>query len=912
MKKALLVLGFAMCATIAFAQTNSFRVNNTETAKAALKALPAPSAQPVDYKASIFSKDDAALQTWEFDNMEGIVYGTHGCIGDYVAGNDTLKAHGNDVLIYDDNGVADTLAVHGQTAEIFCWYHVADSASLANVQGSIPYKSSMSFYMGSTYTGNDNGYMFMATSRVTPMDGVHHAFVGFPAVECPADAQLIDVRFIQFYVKYYNNCYIDYKINGQWKEREINVDGVDVDINDMAPLRVSYTMPTELANETNIEIRIRHLCDGDRGSVYGYTWAIDNVSIHAISGDEANRWYTNRQSFRDGFYGTMPKDMEIPITWWGEIFNNGINQRTNVSLNLDHIAPDLATTTPILTKQLNNMPADPTIMHRVLVDERGWVADELANRPDWSGDLTSCGIWYYGPNYGATNIAPTANYSLTSLPVSEPGMNYFAASVTSDSIDAIVWDTIAYRVSDETGGDNWLSVSGYRWANDNGIIPSGSAYKAGFTSNNQFVTDSSLHFSTQGYMVLNRFTTGNTIPTDTAGRPWVFAGLEIVPQTEDPASELINSAIFPVVWETVDTIEDGEETYEWLDVNTGFSTVQPYSVTASDLNALETGRLAPSDSYRAVNFPFYNQPVLKPNTTYYFGYQLAETGKFAAAATAYRYKNDQGGYTYYLRDSDPEVANGYTQFTPTPYDMLVFDPIAGGFYSGWNFSYYAMIRPIVAPYQDLPTNEITAICNDGVEITDEEQDGICDAPAVAVQGSTPTVFIFPEGKWCDTCTGAYKIDINSIKVDNNVVDIDGSYNDFQISEGFYNVYTTDSVLALRRYYYAITFNSIAGDHRVEASAVFTPWTFEGIDPVASNVSLGLRPNPATSSVSMNINGVNGMVNCSIIDMSGRVVYNADINADQAHVIDLSNVAAGAYFVRVTNGDFSKIEKLIVR
>ena len=76
--------------------------------------------------------------------------------------------------------------------------------------------------------------------------------------------------------------------------------------------------------------------------------------------------------------------------------------------------------------------------------------------------------------------------------------------------------------------------------------------------------------------------------------------------------------------------------------------------------------------------------------------------------------------------------------------------------------------------------------------------------------------------------------------------------------------------------------------------------------------LGLQPNPATSSVKLNITGVNGKVNCSIIDMSGRVIYNADINAEQQHVIDLSNVAAGAYFVRVTNDNFSKVEKLIVR
>ena len=55
-----------------------------------------------------------------------------------------------------------------------------------------------------------------------------------------------------------------------------------------------------------------------------------------------------------------------------------------------------------------------------------------------------------------------------------------------------------------------------------------------------------------------------------------------------------------------------------------------------------------------------------------------------------------------------------------------------------------------------------------------------------------------------------------------------------------------------------------------------------------------------------------MVNCALIDMSGRVVYSQNINAETAQVINLDGLAKGAYFVRITNDKFSKIEKLIVR
>jgi hypothetical protein len=47
-------------------------------------------------------------------------------------------------------------------------------------------------------------------------------------------------------------------------------------------------------------------------------------------------------------------------------------------------------------------------------------------------------------------------------------------------------------------------------------------------------------------------------------------------------------------------------------------------------------------------------------------------------------------------------------------------------------------------------------------------------------------------------------------------------------------------------------------------------------------------------------------------MSGRIVYNQNFNATAAHSIHVSNFAKGAYFVRITNHEISKVEKLIIR
>ena len=49
-----------------------------------------------------------------------------------------------------------------------------------------------------------------------------------------------------------------------------------------------------------------------------------------------------------------------------------------------------------------------------------------------------------------------------------------------------------------------------------------------------------------------------------------------------------------------------------------------------------------------------------------------------------------------------------------------------------------------------------------------------------------------------------------------------------------------------------------------------------------------------------------------LEGSGRVIYNANVNAEVEQTIDLSGVPAGAYFVRVTNDSFSKVEKLIIK
>ena len=152
--------------------------------------------------------------------------------------------------------------------------------------------------------------------------------------------------------------------------------------------------------------------------------------------------------------------------------------------------------------------------------------------------------------------------------------------------------------------------------------------------------------------------------------------------------------------------------------------------------------------------------------------------------------------------------------------------------------------------------------------------------------------------------GHYAID--EILVDGKSVNLN---DEDMISATEYNVTDEDGNVLLERYYYRVTLRDISENHTISAKASYKELSVREAEDL---VNIALAPNPATSQVRLNVSGMTGMVDCSIIDMSGRQVYASSFVAGSEQTIDLSGVAAGAYFVRITNNDFSKVEKLIVR
>lgn len=81
---------------------------------------------------------------------------------------------------------------------------------------------------------------------------------------------------------------------------------------------------------------------------------------------------------------------------------------------------------------------------------------------------------------------------------------------------------------------------------------------------------------------------------------------------------------------------------------------------------------------------------------------------------------------------------------------------------------------------------------------------------------------------------------------------------------------------------------------------------EGIDRI-DDVSFTLYPNPASSSVTV-VTSASATV--CLLDLSGRTVYCDAAQAD-VHTIDVSGMAKGVYYVRVTDIDGTAVRKLVV-
>ncbi len=96
-----------------------------------------------------------------------------------------------------------------------------------------------------------------------------------------------------------------------------------------------------------------------------------------------------------------------------------------------------------------------------------------------------------------------------------------------------------------------------------------------------------------------------------------------------------------------------------------------------------------------------------------------------------------------------------------------------------------------------------------------------------------------------------------------------------------------------------------------------PASFEtaiGIDAVNGNNAVTIYPNPAEQSTTIRVNGVEGIVSVTIVDMTGRTVSTSSLecSGDCENLMNVTDLAAGSYFVRLQGNGLDTVKKLVIK
>ena len=862
-----MVLTFALCATFVFAQTATPRTKG-EVKKAATTV----SQEQHNYGSSIFTKDDPVLFTCDF-SVANSNYST----GTIVGG---LEGHGQN---YDyaqwrrwPNVDSTTFVLAGNT------YPRLLQTYFGGWETFYPYLVN---YADTAVSSAENGFMMMSMyDQSATNSGNFNAYILFDSIDV-STANVIDVTMFQYYRKYYDYCYIDYNVNGSgnnstWNEMEINIRGIDVEVNGALWGMYTNTLPTAAAGSPNLGVRIRYKSlNSNTHDAYGYFWMLDDVKLTA-GGPYRIKKYAPEE-YVEGNYSIIPQGLKINPAWYTQIKNIGYMAQNNINAKLYHLNATQDVATEIDAYNNGSLSIDNA--KEVIVDRQGWI---FADSMDYRG-------WYGFGQY--------SHGSGVDLPTNTLGDNYIYATVSSDST-TIYYDTFFYRVNSAFDGNK------YRWGHDNGVLtymPDNYwLYGYVLSGGNWYVTEdpNRVHYWQTGYMVNTRYTTDAEVPTD-----WVIHGVELV---ASPVTNYYNSGSKISAHLSKDSFDVSSVYMPTIITGANVKTITNNDVNDSTIIGRNSAGWLDLGNYNTIYIPFPEQPALEPNTSYRIGYSMEEDGFFALAHEAlgrYRVASptrpDRYDTIIYFRN-DESTAKFANVFPRNQYQNYIYDPSYGGDDGrASTFAYYnetnPMIRMIVGPRQEILRHNISITCDS----TDYGEAAYAGQPACGVtitpaDGSTATI----TGSTDAYCTATVIVD---------GVEVQPWDEDSEEGDQNLKVYI-DTNAHTSAYQYS--FVGVTADHTIhfifhEPGENPRPIS---IDPAAAGVRMNLQPNPATSVVNLSIDGVNGMVNCMLIDMSGRVVYNQNINAENAQVINLSNLAKGAYFVRITNDKFSKVEKLIVR
>ena len=864
-----MAFGFALCATVVFAQMPAKKETRAMIGNKSLEAVAMPTddvQEQATFKGSIFSK---AVTLRAVETFGGAASATTYQVG--VVDNNYPYPH------VQPNNIAESHTSH--------WFRVADTTSEACAEAtnvaSILFGENGSFTSLDGFNSNSPMDGLMACSMQDQFaqwggsgdNGAYNTYIEFPVFSTVAPEgdtiSVIDVELYQYYRCFNRDrCNIDYSIDGgaTWDSVEFNINNVDVTANKSLLGWKRVTLPLRTLDKESVKIRVRYSCNDNSGGdqPYGYFWLIDDVSVIGQNPTVANRMKISEVNYVHGAYHTVPQGMDVnAIAWYSYFTNNGGFDQTGITSYIkttDGAVVATSSTPDTAVNAVENAEAGKYL------GENGYsVIDNYENVNDRSDDGSIIGFGRQGTSATLPH-ATAGEYAIYSQFTTASGINY-------------TFDTIGYRVEDAD------EIGTYVWGRDNGILVQNSQWTYGLTPDGRFLTEEA-GFNLPGYAPMMSYTTGN-VPEG-----WVIRGIEFVGNTNadwalDVEAGMVQ--IYPLLyWDSIYSGSDGNY-YSFRGVSTGAGV---HTVTLDEMNYDDAAPYMEYGEYQTIRIMFPEQPELKPKTAYRIGYSMQSNANFSVASDRNRYvENNQ--YVYYSDNAD--LAPYAVRFgNGAGTNVIVDNADAGtlGWVANSAGSNVPMMRMLVGPKRNLPTHNIS-ISWTGAELGLGEETGIVDSDGITMfengardvvtEGSTVDYYI------CIAPDSIQSIEVADIVVDGNSVIDQCEYN----SAGGY---------------YTYTFNNVVADHTLTANFI----KGIGINSIENNVKVSLQPNPATAQTQLTVEGVNGEISLSLVDMSGRVIAEEVIDANEVKTINVSGLAKGTYFVRLTNSNFSKVEKLIVR
>jgi hypothetical protein len=770
-------------------------------------------------------------------------------------------------------GTATIPYAHTQSAGHSYWFRVADTtrSAVSVAEGTAPvlfgeegsFTSLNGFNSGSPMDGlmacsmQDQISQWGGTGTI----GNFNTYIEFPAFSTvPGEGEtigILDAKLYQYYRCFNSDkCNIDYSIDGgtTWDSVEFNLARIEVAVNSSIRGWKSIALPTSVIGNENVKIRVRYASFSNSGGAYGYFWLVDDVSVET---GLANRMNVNSVTYSHGAYHLIPQGMDVnPVIWYTMFENNGAIDQTNVTGFVSTVdGTEIASSNGVFMAQgeeyVNNGSLVPEGTKSVYA-----AIDRNTNR--LAGD---------DPSFLGFGLTGTA----VPFPHANAGTVDIYSGLRSDSLN-YSFDTLRYNVlaADENGT--------YVWGRDNGILSRYSTWTYGTTADGYLTEEAT--YSDAGYSVNMIYTTPANVPAD-----WVIRGVEFVGHTDSRYAEDVEAGIVKISPTLhYDSLYTGYISFKGVETGAGVHTVTMDEMNFGSDSIVD---YAMAGEYNTIRIMFPEQPTLKAGTQYRVGYVLEEQAMFCLATDRNFYYNSNNEGVYY-RD-DENLAPYKNRFgNGASMNVRVTTPEAGtGSWLGTSAGYNVpMIRLLVGPRQEIASHTITLTWEGNGAIYSSTTYEPIESD-VAAEGSSRTYIIAPDSTIYE---------VLSITLDGQDVMAAANYD---VAAGYYT-YTIENITAAPTLH--ATFSTEGGGEN--------PPT--GINTVENNVKIALQPNPANAQTQLSIEGVDGNVNFSIIDMSGRVIASEVMNANEVKTINVSNLVKGTYFVRITNNNFTKVEKLIVR